>query len=153
MLIDRITRAHYRRGLRALEAGDLDALLSQFHPTATMTFAGDTPLGADRLQGPELRAWFERFCRLLPDRRFEIQRLQISGPPWRTRLSAHVLIRSTVNGEPYVNQFAHFLVIRWSRVTDDLVLEDTQRWERACRRLVAAGVAEAAAEPLAAAAP
>lgn len=123
-------------------------LLGQFHPSATMTFAGDTPLGADRLRGADLRAWFERFCRLLPDRRFEIQRLQVTGPPWRTRLSAHVLIHASVDGRAYVNQFAHFLVIRWGRVIDDLVLEDTQRWERACHRLAASGVAEAAAGPL-----
>ena len=147
MLIDRIALRQYRRGLASLSAGDLDALLRQFHPACTMTFVGDTPLGADRVSGPALRAWFERFKRLLPSPRFEIERSVVAGPPWRQRIAAHVRIHSTVAGEPYTNQFAHFLVIRWGRVVEDLVLEDTQRWERACHRLVAAGVTEAAFRP------
>ena len=109
---------------------------------------GDTPLGA-RLASPgDIRRWFERFGRLVPEPSFEIQRLVVSGPPWNQRLASHVLIRSTVNGEPYQNQFAHFLTLRWGRVHDDLILEDTQMWERACRRLIAAGVSEAAEGPL-----
>jgi ketosteroid isomerase-like protein len=113
-----------------------------------MTFVGDTPLGATRLTGADIRRWFERFARLLPNPRFEIQQLVVSGPPWRQRLASHVLIRSTINGQPYENQFAHFLVIRWGRVIDDVVLEDTQMWERACQRLVANGVSEAGEPPL-----
>jgi ketosteroid isomerase-like protein len=148
MIVRTVTRRIYERGLRALERGDVDALLQQFHPDCTMTFAGDTPLGADGLVGPELQAWFERFLRLLRQPRFEIVRFAVVGPPWRQRLSAHVTIRSTVDGEPYSNQFAHFLTIRWGRVIEDVVLEDTQRWERACRRLTAAGVVEANAPPL-----
>ncbi|GIG61067.1 hypothetical protein Lfu02_54390 [Longispora fulva] len=143
-----VARRQYRRGLDAVERGDLDALLAQFAADCTLTFVGDTPLGA-RLSGQhDLRRWFERFARLLPAPRFEIRRLVIAGPPWRQRLTAHVQIRGTVAGQPYLNQFAHFLTIRWGKVTDDLVLEDTQAWERACRRLAEAGMAEAAAGPL-----
>jgi ketosteroid isomerase-like protein len=146
-VITRIAAAQYRRGLDALEAGDLDTLLGQFHPSCRMTFVGDTPLGIDGATGPALREWFERFLRLLPERRFTCNRLVVSGAPWRIRLASHMTITGTVAGEPYRNQFAHFLVIRWGRVVDDLVLEDTQQWERACRRLVDVGVTEAAAPP------
>jgi ketosteroid isomerase-like protein len=143
-----IARSQYLKGLTALERGDVDALLTQFDPGCTLTFVGDTPLGAQLDNRGDLRAWFERFGRLLPGPRFAIQRLVVSGPPWRLRLAAHVLITGTVAGEPYENQFAHFLTIRWGKVIDDLILEDTQQWERACRRLVAAGVAEAGEGPL-----
>jgi hypothetical protein len=34
------------------------------------------------------------------------------------------------------------------KVTEDRVIEDTQRFERACRRLAEAGVAEAGAGPI-----
>jgi ketosteroid isomerase-like protein len=148
MVVARVTRAIYTKGFRALERGDLDGLLTQFDGRCTMTFVGDTPLGADRLTGPDVRRWFERFLRLLPNPRFEIRQLVVAGPPWRQRLASHVVIRSTVAGEPYENQFAHFLTIRWGKVVEDLVLEDTQRWERACRRLVDAGVDEAGEPPL-----
>jgi ketosteroid isomerase-like protein len=147
-VITRITRGRYLKGLRALERGDLDTMLAMFGERCTLTFVGDTPLGAQLSSRAGIREWFERFSRLLPNPTFEIQRLVVSGPPWRQRFASHVRIRSTVAGEPYENQFAHFLTLRWGKVVDDLVLEDTQRWARACERLVAAGVSEAGAPPL-----
>ena len=95
-----------------------------------------------------MRLWFERFRRLLPSPRFEVRRVVVSGPPWRQQLAAHVVIRGAVVGEPYQNQFAHFLTLRWGKVVEDVVLEDTQVWADACRRLVAAGLAEAADGPM-----
>ena len=147
-MITLITRHIYRRGLNALERGDIEELLKQFDAACTLTFVGDTPLGAQLTGLEAIGRWFERFGRLLPKPSFEIQRLLTSGPPWNQRLASHVVIRSTVDGEPYRNQFAHFLTLRWGRVCDDLILEDTQMWERACKRLVAAGVGEAAEGPL-----
>lgn len=147
-MIKRISRRIYRKGLADLSRGDLDAVLSVFHPSCRLRFIGDTPLGADLSDPADIRRWFERFQRLLPDARFEPQQIVVSGPPWNLRLAGHVVIRSTVVGEPYENEFAHFLRLRWGRVVDDLILEDTQRWARACERLRAAGVLEAAEPPM-----
>jgi len=147
-MIKAITRAVYRRGLRSLEHGDLDGLLRRFDEACTFSFAGDTPLGAELQGRPEIRRWFERFQRLLPQPTFEIDRLVIDGPPWNQRLAAHLVIRSTIVGAPYQNQFAQFLRLRWGKVTDDVVLEDTQTWAGACERLVAAGMTEAGESPL-----
>jgi ketosteroid isomerase-like protein len=147
-MIGWITKRIYRRGLAHLERGDVDAVLASFSRECTLTFVGDTPLGAELSGLADLRLWFERFGRLLPRPRFEVQKLVVSGPLWNQRLASHVLIRSSIDGEPYTNQFAHFLQLRWGMVVDDLILEDTQRWERACRRLVEAGVAEAGAKPM-----
>jgi hypothetical protein len=111
-------------------------------------FVSRTALGA-RLSGQaDLRRWFDRFRRLLPDPSFDVQRLVIGGPVWHQRLAAHVIIRSRVAGEPYQNQFAQFLTLRWGKVTEDLILEDTATWEAASRRLAAAGDTEAAGPPL-----
>jgi ketosteroid isomerase-like protein len=149
-MISRIARAQYVKGLRAVEAGDIAALLTQFDRRCRLVFVGDSPLGADLSTREDLRRWFERFGRLLPAPHFEIQRVIIAGPPWNQRLAAHVFIRSTVNGEPYRNQFAQFLNIRWGKVVHDLIVEDTQMWKEACDRLVAAGIDEAAQGPLSA---
>jgi len=148
MMIRWITKTIYLRGLRALERGDLDSLLSNFSHRCTLTFVGDTPLGARLSSRTDIRRWFERFGRLLPQPRFEIQRLVISGPLWNQRLASHALITSSINGERYQNQFGHFLTLKWGKVVDDLIIEDTQMWERACRRLAEAGVVEAAAGPM-----
>jgi ketosteroid isomerase-like protein len=147
-MIKLIARRIYRGGLRDLAAGDLDRVLALFDPRCTLTFMGDTPLGAKLSSPGDIRLWFERFTRLLPGPTFEIQKVAVSGPPWNLQLAAHVRIRATVVGEPYENDFAHFLRLRWGKVVDDLILEDTQRWARACERLVAAGVAEAAEPPM-----
>ena len=107
-----------------------------------------TALGA-RLSGQaDLLRWFERFRRLMPDPSFDVQRLVIGGPVWDQRIAAHVIIRSRVAGEPYENQFAQFLTLRWGKVLEDLILEDTATWEAASRRLAAAGHIEAAGPPL-----
>ncbi len=58
------------------------------------------------------------------------------------------MIRSTVAGEPYENQFAQFLRIHWGRVVYDYVLEDTQCFDRAVARPAAAGLAEATADAI-----
>ncbi|WP_028933904.1 nuclear transport factor 2 family protein [Pseudonocardia spinosispora] len=143
-MLQRLARREYLRGLRALERGDLDALLAQFDGRCQFEFTGDSPLGAQLSGSVELRRWFERFLRLLPEPRFDVRRVVSAGPPWRQQLTAHVVIHSSIAGAPYENQFAHFLVLRWGKVVHDLVIEDTQRWARGCERLVASGVAEAA---------
>ncbi len=143
-----ITRRKYLDGLAALERGDLDRLLKEFDPDCKFVFVGESPLGASLRSHSALRRWFERLHILLPQPRFEVEELVTSGWPWDQRLAARVTIRSTVDGEPYVNVFAQFLRIRMGRVVWDYVLEDTQRFERACARLARAGVREASAEPI-----
>src|SRR5215470_10708525 len=148
-LADRIAASTYLRGLAAVERGDFDHVLRQFRPDCELVFVSRTALGA-RLRGKaDLLRWFERFRRLLPDPLFDVQRLVIGGPVWDQRIAAHVIIRSRVAGEPYENQFAQFLTLRWGKVLEDLILEDTATWEAASRRLAGAGNIEAAEPPLA----
>ena len=147
-LAGRIAASTYLHGLAAVERADFDQVLRQFRPDCEFVFVSRTALGA-RLSGKtDLLRWFERFRRLLPDPLFDVQRLVIGGPVWDQRIAAHVIIRSRVAGEPYENQFAQFLTLRWGRVVEDVILEDTATWEAASRRLAAAGDIEAAGPPL-----
>src|SRR5262249_46097574 len=133
-LADRIAARTYLRGLAAVERGDFDQVLARFRPDCELVFVSRTALGA-RLSGKaDLRRWFERFGRLLPHPVFDVQRLVIAGPAWDQRIAAHVIIRSRIAGEPYENQFAQFLTLRWGKVAEDLILEDTATWEAASRR-------------------
>jgi hypothetical protein len=131
-MIRLITRRIYRHGLDALERGDLDALLARFDDRCTLTFVGDTPLGASLTGTADIRRWFERFVRLVPAPTFRVRYSLVNGPLWNQRL------------------VAHFLRLRWGTVVDDVIIEDSQRWDRACQRLVAVGVTEAAAPPMSA---
>jgi ketosteroid isomerase-like protein len=147
-LAGRIAASTYLRGLTAVERGDFDQVLTQFRPDCELVFVSRTALGA-RLSGKaDLRRWFERFRRLLPDPLFDVQHLVIGGPVWDQRIAAHVIIRSRVAGEPYQNQFAQFLALRWGKVIEDVILEDTATWEAASCRLAATGNIEAAGPPL-----
>ena len=144
----RIAARTYLRGLAAAERADFDHVLRQFRPDCELVFVSRTALGARLAGHTDLRRWLERFRRLLPDPSFDVRRLVIGGPVWHQRLAAHVIICSRVAGEPYENQFAQFLTLRWGKVVEDLILEDTAIWEAASRRLAAAGNTEAAGPPL-----
>lgn len=148
MITSRIAHRRYRTALDQLERGDLDRVLAGFGSGCRLHFAGDTCLGAELSTPQGIRRWFERFLTVLPERRFEVQRFATSGPPWDVRIAAHVTIRSRIGDEPYENQFAHFLRLRSGKVIDDLILEDTQRWERAAKVLAASGVREAGLGPI-----
>ena len=75
----RIAARTYLRGLAAVERGDFDHVLRQFRPGCELVFVSRTALGA-RLSGKaDLRRWFERFRRLLPDPSFDVQRLVIGA--------------------------------------------------------------------------
>ncbi len=143
-----IARRQYLQGLAHLERGAFDELLGQFDPSCDFTSVGRSPLGARLRSREALRRWFVRLHTLLPRPRFEVRELLITRWPWALHLGARVVIRSTVAGEPYENQFAQFLRIHWGRVVWDDVLEDTQRFDRAVARLAAAGTEEATADPI-----
>ena len=72
-------RSRNLRGLAAAERGDVGQVLAQSGPGCEFVFVRRTARGA-RLSGPaDLRRWFERFRRLLPDPSFDVQRLVIGA--------------------------------------------------------------------------
>lgn len=58
-------------------------------------------------------------------------------------------LRPADGSEAYENHGAHWIRIRWGTVTHIHAYLDTQRVAAACDRMAAAGIAEAAAEPIA----
>ena len=83
---------------------------------------------------------FERF----PDITFDVQDVIVSGWPWHTRIAVRIAIGATLaDGTRYENEAVQWLTLRWGRMTDDWVLEDTLALDVACRRqpaLVRGGV-------------
>lgn len=144
----RIAKRRYTKSLAALTGGEVEAVLEQFAPDVRFLFVGDSPLGSELHSKDEVREWFRRLFRLMPNPVLDPQEVLVDGWPWDVRIAARLLIHSTVAGEPYTNEFAQFLRLRRGRVVMDYVLEDTQRFERACARLAAAGIEEAVDPPL-----
>jgi ketosteroid isomerase-like protein len=112
-------------------------------------FPGDHPLGGERHSREAVLRWFERLGRLYPGHDFEVHRVVAGGWPWDIWIAAQWTAHLTPQvGAPYANEGAHWIRVRWGKVTCFHAYLDTQRIDRACREMAEAGVAEAAAAPI-----
>jgi ketosteroid isomerase-like protein len=131
-----------------LGEGDYEYVLDQFAPVFTHSFAGEHALGGERASRAAQRAWFERLFRLLPGIAFRVEDVLVRGWPWRTRAVALIHVRAAVADQPYENEVAQTIELRWGRITRIDNLEDTQKLAAALERLAQAGLDEARAEPI-----
>jgi ketosteroid isomerase-like protein len=143
--VERNVRATFRRvGQR-----DYETLLEQTAPSVLHVFPGDHALGGTRHTRDALRRWFERLFLLFTELRFEIKEVAVRGWPWDATVMVQWENRGRAcDGQPYANQGAHVLRLRWGRVIYLHEYLDSQRVAAVCRRLARQGVSEAAAEPL-----
>jgi ketosteroid isomerase-like protein len=139
----RIVEGQVRKAWRHLAAGDHEYVLGQFAPRFEYSFAGDHALGGTRHSREAMTGWFERLFELFPGIRFEVADVLVKGWPWRTRAVVLVDVRTEVAGEPYRNEVAQTIELRWGRITRIRTLEDTQKLARALQRLGETGVVEA----------
>jgi ketosteroid isomerase-like protein len=137
-----------RKAWSHLQRGDWPFIVDSLADDFTYRFVGDTAIGGTRHTKAAMAEWFERLFRLFPDLRFEVRDVLVAGWPWRTRAVVLVGIQATVEGEPYENELAQRLEIRWGKITRVTNLEDTQKLERALARIEAGGVEEAGAAPI-----
>jgi ketosteroid isomerase-like protein len=131
-----------------LGRGDYEYVLDQFAPAFTHSFAGEHSLGGERTSRDAQRAWFERLFRLLPGVTFTVEDVLVRGWPWRTRAVALIRISAAVVDQPYENEVAQTIELRWGRITRIHNLEDTQKLADALERLAQTGLEEARAEPI-----
>ena len=133
-----------------LSRGAWESLVEGLADDVHHVFPGQHPLGGERHTRDGVIRWFERLGRLFPGHEFEVRRVASRGWPWSTWVSvqwtAH--LRPQV-GEPYVNDGAHWIHLRWGKATYFHAYLDTQRVASACREMAERGVEEAAAAPIA----
>jgi ketosteroid isomerase-like protein len=131
-----------------LAGRDYRYVLEQFAPTFAHSFAGNHALGGERHRRETQRAWFERLFHLFPDAEFTLDDVLVRGWPWRTRAVALLRVRASIADQPYENEFAQTLDLRWGRITRIHNLEDTQKLVAALGQLAASGIDEARASPI-----
>lgn len=118
-----------------MHAGDYEAAVSMAAPDMRFHFVGDTALGAETRGRNAFRAWFGRFAEHLPDVRLALTDVVVAGWPWSTTVAARLRVAGTLDdGTPYENHAMQWVKLRWGRVVDDVVLEDTLALDRALRR-------------------
>ena len=135
-----------RRTYRALSRGDYERVVQSFAPGAVLCFAGHHALGGTFEGTAAIRSWFQRLFRVFPGLQLEPQRIVVEGFPWNTWVATRFTVTATLpTGEPYANEGMQFLNIRWGRVIEDRLVEDTQALAAALGVASQAGIAEAAA--------
>ena len=122
MIVASKTRATWRR----IADGDLEAASDMAHPDLRFRFVGRTAFGADLRGRDAFLAWFRAAAERLPGLTFEVQDVLVGGWPWNTRVAVRLAISAPLpDGTTYRNEGVQWLRLRWGRMVDDWVLEDT----------------------------
>jgi ketosteroid isomerase-like protein len=110
-----------------LRAGDPRLLLWLDAPGVTLTFPGQSSWSGQYRGKAEVAQWLKRFIaagiQTFPDE------VVATGPPWRTRLCirAHDYLRDAAGTTVYENRYVIWGRMRWGRLTEYEVYEDTHK--------------------------
>jgi ketosteroid isomerase-like protein len=131
-----IVKRIVRRTFRRLSEGDYEVVVRQFGPESRFMFSGDHALGGERRGQDAVREWFREMQRLFPGIRIEPLDVVVNGWPWKTVVANHLAISATLeDGRPYRNEGMQLLRLRWGRVVEDLVFEDTLKLDAELQRM------------------
>jgi ketosteroid isomerase-like protein len=145
----RLVERRVRGVFSALGRGDWPAIAEDMAVDVHHVFAGDGALGGERHSREAFERWFERLYRLIPEVEFEVIGVAVRGWPWDTAVAVEWRDRGVAaDGEPYVNEGAHWIRMRWGKVTEVHGYLDTARLKTVVDRLAAAGFEEAAQPPV-----
>ena len=138
-----------RNAFEDLSNRKVEPLIERAAPDLRYTFAGDHALGGTRRSREAFRAWMARLYRLFPELTFTIRDMMATGPPWNTRLAIAWNDQGVAaDGVSYENDGVHLLRLKWGRLMELHATLDTQHLERTLDRMAAAGIEEAAADPI-----
>ena len=133
-----------------LNRGDFAFILRQFAPAAEHWFSGNHALAGSR-HSPALRkAWYDRLAAVLPGIQFDVRKVAVSGPPWRTIVAVEWTDRvfDSRGAELMPNQGVFMLTLRWGRAVEFHVYCDTQGLAGNLAVVASQGVPDAALPPL-----
>jgi len=149
-----IVKQKLRRAFADLNAGRYERIVPQFAERHRHVLYGEHALAGERSTLASTRAWYARLQRLLPDLRFEVQAIAVTGWPWRTTALVSWSDRFTLpDGSAGGNQGVHAFTLEWGRVTGLAVHCDSARLARYCALMAAQGRSEAGQAPISDAAP
>ena len=144
-----LTKRIARSAFEDLSSRNLEPLLDRCAPDVRHTFSGAHALGGTRHSRRALRRWPERLFRLFPELTFTIRDMMATGPPWNTRLAIAWGDQGVAaDGIDYENEGIHRLRLEWGRLVELHAKLDTQHLARTLDRMAAAGIDEAAADPI-----
>jgi len=118
-------------------------------PTIRHHFSGDHALGGTRHNLAAVNEWFERVGRVFPDLKLTITNIVVKGWPNNTlTIVQWTAAAPLVDGDAYSNHGVHFVKIKWGKITDMTVYEDSQAVANALAKQYESGIKEAKAEQI-----
>lgn len=144
-----VVRAKLRAAFAAINRGAYERVLPQFAEPLRHVMHGTHALAGERHTLAATRRWYARLQRLLPDLRFDVRAIAVTGWPWHTTATVCWTDHFTLpDGSRGSNEGVHEFTLRWGRVHGLAVHCDTARLQAYCARMAACGVAEAAEPPI-----
>jgi ketosteroid isomerase-like protein len=132
MVYRAVVAAKVRQTWAQVNAGRTEAATNMAAPNIRFRFVGDTALGASLEGADAFREWFEEANRRLPGLHFEVVDVIVRGWPWDTHVAVRLDVSTTLaDGSPYTNHVSQWVRLRWGRLVDDFVMEDTIALQRA----------------------
>ena len=120
-----------RWGFRNLTRGTWQRPFRLFADETHFVFAGEHELACELHRKADVRAWFERTWPMF-DMNFEVHDVLVRGWFRNTRVATRFTNRMTTpDGTEFVNHGVQYLRLRWGRIVEDLLYEDTQLLARA----------------------
>ncbi len=126
-MLSRLAHKLLAYNMSRLNAGDPEPTLRLDAPDVRFCFPGDNSWSGEFDGKRELRPWLERFVRVglqsFPDE------VVVKGFPWRQTvcLRGHDYLDSPQGERVYENRYVIWGHMRWGRVRDYEVYEDTQK--------------------------
>jgi ketosteroid isomerase-like protein len=131
-----ITGKMVRRTFAAWSAGDWRAPVRMFSRNAVFVFSGhDHELAGERRGHEAIEAWFRRATELVAFD-FTVHDVVVSGWPWNMRIAVRFTNHATIraDGTRFVNPGMQYARLRWGRVVEDRIYDDTAVVGDAVRR-------------------
>jgi ketosteroid isomerase-like protein len=144
-----ITRRRVRGVFEALGRGDRETALKDVAANVRHVFPGDNAIGGERHSREAMGRWLDRVYRLIPELRFDVHRVAVSGPPWDMTVAVEWSDHGrAADGIPYRNEGAHWIRMRRGKAVYIHAYLDSEKVTEICRRLAAGGIEEASAPPI-----
>lgn len=149
MIYRSIVRAKLTAIIEALNRGDFSAVTDELGPDPEHYFIGEHALSGTRRKADAIRRWYERLFKLFPDIKFQLQRIDIEGPPWRTIATVYWSeTNSGTDGVRTENEGVNVIGLRWGKVHSVRIYTDTVRLQKTLERLARSGNPQADAQPI-----
>jgi ketosteroid isomerase-like protein len=149
MLYRTIVKKRIRQSFDHVNNHRWDELMKSIAPNVNHRFGGVHAIGGQRHDRDTLRRWFERLARVLPNLHLKINNIWVQGWPWHTMVFVQWDGTATLlDGGGYSQHAIHVITLRWGKISELDVFEDSQEVARALDAQAATGLEEAVAEPI-----